>query len=165
MKNGLAVVDSGTIFSLAAVRQLDLLTALFDEVKLAFFVWEDIAYEDVFESNNQVTEFLRNKVVTLNGYRELTSMMDAGEAQTMVLCVDQKANFLLTDDKKLRYYAERLGVKCMGTIGLLLCAKEKGLINNLKPVFEMLLVNKRNYTLEMLNKILLQKGEKQINII
>lgn len=165
MKNGLAVVDTGTIFSLALVNQLDLLPALFDDLKLAFFVWEDITDEDAFESNARIRDFLKSKVVALNGYKELTSMMDEGEAQTIVLCQDCKADFLLTDDKKLRIYAERMGIKCVGTIALLLSAKEKGLINNLKPVFEMLLVNKRNYTIELLNKILLQNGEKIINII
>lgn len=69
------------------------------------------------------------------------------------------ANFLVIDDKKARLIAEELGINCIGTLAVLVKAKEKGLINALKPVFEMLLKNRRYYSKSVLNKILSRHRE------
>ena len=41
----------------------------------------------------------------------------------------------ITLNKKARTIAENLGIKCIGTIGLLSAAKDKKLISELKPLF------------------------------
>jgi predicted nucleic acid-binding protein len=85
--------------------------------------------------------------------------MDYGESQSLILYKELQANFLLIDDKKARTIAESLGINCIGTIGLLAIAKDKGLIDSLKPLFEEFLNNKRFYSIDLLNAILIQKGE------
>jgi uncharacterized protein len=42
MKNGLVIADSGPLFSLALINRLDILTELFDEVKIPQAVWNEI---------------------------------------------------------------------------------------------------------------------------
>jgi uncharacterized protein len=74
-----------------------------------------------------------------------------------------QADFLLIDDKKVRSIAENFGVNCIGVIGLLAVAKDRGLIKELKPLFETFLWNKRFYSLELLNAILIKAGEERIN--
>lgn len=41
-KNELIIADSGAIFSLALLNQLDLLTKLFEDIKIPVAVWEEI---------------------------------------------------------------------------------------------------------------------------
>ena len=73
------------------------------------------------------------------------------------------ADFLLIDDKKARNIAENFGITCVGTIGLLSIAKDKGLIDNLRSVFDVFITHNRYYSINLLNTILTQKGEDAIN--
>ena len=89
--------------------------------------------------------------------------MDYGESESLILFKELHADFLLIDDKKARNIAESLDIKCIGVIGVLLIAKDKGLIENLKPIFEIFLQNKRFYSIDLLNTILISKGEDKLN--
>jgi predicted nucleic acid-binding protein len=64
--------------------------------------------------------------------------------------------------KKARNIAESLGIQCIGTIGLLSNAREKGFISELRPLFEAFLKNKRYYSLDLLNSILRVHQEDEI---
>ncbi|NRB51567.1 MAG: DUF3368 domain-containing protein, partial [Saprospiraceae bacterium] len=52
----------------------------------------------------------------------------------------------------------------IGTLGLLINAKSKGNIDELKPLFQQLISNKRYYSLQLLNAILLQSGETTLEV-
>ncbi len=64
--------------------------------------------------------------------------------------------------KKARNIAESLGIQCIGTIGLLSNAREKGILSELRPLFEAFLKNKRYYSLDLLNSILRVHQEDEI---
>ncbi|MFN8255668.1 MAG: DUF3368 domain-containing protein [Bacteroidales bacterium] len=95
---------------------------------------------------------------------ELAFVMDFGESESLILYKELQADFLLVDDKKARRIAETLNINCIGTLGLLSTAKRKGLIKHLKPYFETFLKNKRFYSIDILNAILIESGEKILNL-
>lgn len=163
MKNGLVIADSGPIFSLALIDKLNLLDKLFDDVKISHAVWIEISDDESKPFHNRICSFFRDKVLHIKGFNELTFVMDYGESESVILYKELKANFLLIDDKKARSIAENFGINCVGTIGLLSIAKDKGFVDNLKPLFDMFLQNHRFYSIELLNAILIQKGESKIN--
>ena len=68
----------------------------------------------------------------------------------------------LIDDSKARTIAEAININCIGTLGLLLKAKEKNLINELKPIFKKFLSNGRFFSKKLLNEILARTGEAEI---
>jgi predicted nucleic acid-binding protein len=114
--------------------------------------------------HNKIYSYFNNKVVHIKGFNELTFIMDYGESESIILHKELQANFLLIDDKKARTIAENFGLNCIGTLGLLLSAKDKYFIESLKPLFEVFLQNQRYYSIDLLNAILIQKGETIINI-
>ena len=62
----------------------------------------------------------------------LSISLDKGEASSITLCMEQKDDTLLIiDERKGRKVAMDLGIKIMGTLGIILKAKEKGKINSL----------------------------------
>ncbi len=162
MKNGLVVADSGPIFSLAVINKLEILDLLFDEVKIANAVWEEISENPNKPHHQLICNYFQSKVMQINSYNELTFIMDYGESESVILYREINADFLLLDDKKARTIAENFGIKCVGTIGLLSIAKDKGFIACLKPLFESFLRNNRFYSFELLNSILIKKGETTI---
>ncbi|MFM9836770.1 MAG: DUF3368 domain-containing protein [Cyclobacteriaceae bacterium] len=164
MKKGLVIADSGPIFSLALIDRLDILNELFDEVKIPEAVWHEITYDKTKPDYSKLFDFFKHKTVLIKGFNDLAFIMDYGESESVILYKELNADFLLIDDRKARKIAESLAINCIGLIGILSIAKDNGLIKALKPIFEMFLQNKRFYSIELLNAILVSKGEEEINI-
>ena len=163
MKKGLVIADAGPIFSLATIDKLELLNDLFNDVKIPRAVWNEITLDKTTIFYNKIYNYFKNRITDISGFNELTLIMDYGESESVLLYKELKADFLLVDDKKARKIAENFGIKCIGTLGLLSSAREKGKLDQLKPLFEILLENDRYYSINLLNKILEIHKESIIN--
>ncbi|MBI5824388.1 MAG: DUF3368 domain-containing protein [Chloroflexi bacterium] len=64
--------------------------------------------------------------------------MDLGEVETIVLASEMNADWVLMDEKKGRRKLSQLNIPKIGTLGMLLKAKELGIISVLKPEVESL---------------------------
>lgn len=162
MSKGLVIADSGPLFSLAFIDQLNLLHSVFADVFIPRAVWNEITYNESTKIYPQLVDFFKDKIHDIEGFNDLTFIMDWGESEAVLLYKELQADFLLIDDKKAHQLAENLSVNCIGTIGLLSVCKDKGLIAKLRPMFVKLLANKRYYSVKLLNDVLKQKGEKPI---
>lgn len=162
MKNGLIISDAGPIFSLALIDKLEVLDHLFEEVKIPKAVWVEITRDQSTFFYKNIVNYFEDKIKEISGQNELTFIMDYGESEALKLYKELNADYLLIDDKKARTIAENFGIRCIGTIGILSSAKEKGIINELKPLFKKFIENKRYYSLPLLNAILKKHSEKEI---
>lgn len=161
--NGIVIADSGPIFSLALIDKLELLDSLFDDILIPPAVWNEISADETKPFYDRVCDYFKDRVKPITGFNELTFIMDYGESESVILYKEIEADFLLIDDRKARSIAENLGVKCIGTIGLLSVAKDKGFIDALRPLFEDFLRHKRYYSIDLLNAILLRKNEDSLS--
>jgi len=163
MKNGLVIADAGPIFSLALIDKLELLNQLFDDIKIPRAVWNEITFHKDTAFYQNICDFFESRVIEISGFNELTFIMDYGESEAVILYKELGADYLLIDDKKARHIAENFGMKCVGTLGLLIKSKEKNLIKELRPIFMNFLDNKRFYSLDLLNAILIENNEDSIS--
>lgn len=60
---------------------------------------------------------------------ELEAQLDSGEAESIVLALEVKASYLLMDEKKGRAIAKKEGIKIIGLLGILILARQNGLIH------------------------------------
>lgn len=162
MNKDLVVSGASPIFSLAVIGQLTLLSHLFKEVYIANAVWEEVTLDETTSYHQAIVDFFKDKVRIISSFNELTFVMDYGESESVMLYKELDADYLLIDDMKARKLAEHLGLYCIGTLGILLLAKERGLIGPLKPIFEIFLANKRYYSIPLLNSLLERNGEDPI---
>ena len=65
---------------------------------------------------------------------EALAELDRGEAEVLALAHEQNARLVLVDEKRARRYAERMRFHMSGTLGVLLLAKEEGLIEKVSPL-------------------------------
>ena len=65
---------------------------------------------------------------------------DAGEAEAITL-TSEKSCLLISDDKQARLAAKHLGITIIGTVGVLVRAKQSGVILTLKPILQDLELN------------------------
>ena len=165
MKNGLAILDSGPIFSFAALNHLPLLNHFFDEIKIPDAVWEEVTLKKQSVDFIRIKDFFTDKVSSTKESNSPRPEKDYGELEAVNLYKELSADFLVIDDKKARKIAEYNGLNCIGTVGLLVRAKEKGLVSELHPIFQNLLKRKRYFSIQLLNQILAEEKEQLITTI
>jgi predicted nucleic acid-binding protein len=156
------IADSGPIISLALVDELELLTFLFNDIKIPIAAWNELTIDESRLFYQRIHDFFENKVALTKGSIDLAFVMDHGEAESVTLYQELQADFLLIDDRKARAIAESLNINCIGTLGILLTAKDKGRIDTLRSIFKQFLKNKRFYSLQLLNRLLEQAGEEKL---
>lgn len=66
--------------------------------------------------------------------RELRADLDTGESQALVLARETSASYVLVDEQAARRRCRALGLPRLGTLGLLLLGKQRGLIPRIGPV-------------------------------
>jgi uncharacterized protein len=69
----------------------------------------------------------------------LNQTLDSGEAEAIALAVELSANRLLIDERLGRSIAASYGLKLRGLLGILINAKQQGLIPVLKPILDRLI--------------------------
>jgi hypothetical protein len=70
--------------------------------------------------------------------RALGAFLGAGESEALALALEAEADLVLLDDKAARRVATQLRLTVVGTLGLMLKAKEVGLIPSIRPKLEAL---------------------------
>jgi uncharacterized protein len=141
----IVVSNSTPLIALAAVGSLDLLTNLFVEVYLPIAVYEEIVVAGAGKPGAQAIAnaawIVRRSVTNQSAISALMSNnpLDAGESEAIVLAQELSADFVLLDDRIARRAAQCLNLNVIGTVGVLLLAKDKGFVQAVKPLLDALL--------------------------
>ena len=158
----IVIADTGALISLGLVGKVDLIEKVFGDYYIANAVWEELlAYKNNAFDDDMLVE-LEKRVVKIRSKNHLLVIMDYGESESVILYDELGADYLLIDDNKARILAESFNVNCIGSVGLLFKAKEKGLLKELRPILLKLLENERFFSIKLLNMILFRAGEKLI---
>lgn len=124
-----AVVDSACLIGLERIGCLDLLPALIDPV---------FAPPAVNQEFGALPSWMNvQKPVDVGMVAALRLVVDPGESEAIVLAYEMGLRIIL-DDRKAREVAQRLGVPVTGTVGLLLKAKQAGLVGEIRPLLDAL---------------------------
>jgi len=119
------VVDSTCLIGLENVDHLDLLPHLFEPVHAPPEV------EREFGSSPEWLKIERPSNPDL--VKALKVTVDDGEAEAIALAVERQWRIVL-DDLKARDLAQRMGLRVIGTVGLLVRAKSAGLVPWINPL-------------------------------
>jgi predicted nucleic acid-binding protein len=83
--------------------------------------------------------------------------LDRGESEAIVLAKNINADLIIIDERKARRIAKDVGLKVTGTLGILVEAKQQGLIKELKSLLDELMDNNirisRKLYMEILNLV------------
>lgn len=111
-------------------------------------------------------EFNRSLPQWIDTYSPKTSLpaslknaLDPGEASAIALAKEYANSLLIIDELKGRRVAKALGLDITGSLGVILAAKNKGLIPSVLPILEK--VKQTNFRISdvLIQKILLKAGE------
>jgi len=134
------VFDSSSLIALARVGRLDLLHELAGEVHIPGAVFEEVAeHADERPGSAEVRSapwIQVGRVLDRQAVEHLRGRLGRGEAESIVLARELEADFLVLDDAAARRVAEGEGARVIGLLGLLVHARERGMIAKLKPLLE-----------------------------
>ena len=123
------VSDTSCLILLDKIRKLDLLHSLFDIVTITQIVAD--------EFGNKLPDYIQIENPKNSTYQKiLESFVDIGEASALALALEKKDCLLIIDDNKGRREARQLGLTFTGTLGILIIAKQKGLISSLTEIIK-----------------------------
>lgn len=161
MPSGPVVLNNTPLAALWAIGRLDLLRDLFGEVLVPEAVRDEFLAKDSGDRTQALEDTPWIQIVPLFQPRRVLAFagLDRGEAEVLALAEEREARLVVLDEKKGRRYAERLGLPRTGTIGLLLLAKQRGLIDALRPWLDRLQNAGLHLGEDLLRKALTIAGE------
>ena len=128
-----AVANSSVLIALSTIDQLALLPRRFPEgIAIPRAVWREVV--ETGEGQPGAEEVANSSWITVRDVKNtglvslLTWELDDGEAEAIALCQELGSDVLVLDEKDARRTARRLGLKVLGTVGLLIWAKRTGLL-------------------------------------
>lgn len=136
------VADTGPIIGLAKIGRISLLKKLATDVLITLIVHKELYGKIGFESN-QIDQALNDFVhVVKPGSLELNideppANLGEGEKQSISLAFSLKNDvLLLIDDRAGRQAADNLNIPKIGLVGILLLAKNRGLLDNVGALLQ-----------------------------
>ena len=90
---------------------------------------------------------------------QLLEEIDLGEAESIVLAIEEQAKYLIIDEYKGRLIADSYGIKIVGILGVLIQAKKKQVIMTVKPHIEQLVEIGFRLDRKLIEKVLKGLGE------
>ncbi|HPD41154.1 MAG TPA: DUF3368 domain-containing protein [Anaerolineae bacterium] len=136
------VVDASPLIFLAKLERLDLLRQAAGSVCLPQAVADEIRAKP-----DMATQLLEQALQTWIEVRVVDNRMavdlllaelDLGEAEVIVLAKILNAEYVVMDDLDARRFARRVGLRPIGTLGLLLAARLRGEIPSLQAEIQRL---------------------------
>lgn len=146
------ISDTSCLILLANIGELNLLKSLFGQI----IVTKEIADEFQEELPDWFTVQQPLNVI----YQKiLEASLDRGEASAIAFALEQSDCLLIIDDFKGRRFAEQLGIKITGTLGVIIDAKLSGYIESVRPILSKIKSTDFRLSDDLEKKVLEKSGE------
>lgn len=157
------VSNSSVLIALSSIGQLALLRQRFPEGILI----PPAVYEEVVSTGQNragarevaaAAWIARHPLADSRLFSFLQSELDHGEAEAIALAIQENTGVVLLDEKDARRAAQRLGLQTLGTVGVLLWAKQTGRIPDLRSCLDSLCNQGRFHLSDVLVRTVLQRA-------
>jgi len=135
------VCDTSVIQYLFQIGLLDLLFTLYQAISIPKAVANELAEGRTHGVDLPDAEAMsRFKVITVSVPQSIQTLksLGGGEREVLALASASADNLVLLDDAVARRHACKLGLRFTGTLGILLKAKQSGLIIEIRSILDKL---------------------------
>ncbi len=159
----IVIADTSVILNLCRVQHERVLQQLFQRVLVPTQVADEFARLSKVQqrfSGMALPDWIEILPAPLSFPPEvIQAHLDLGEAAAIALCLNQKADALLIDESLGREVAAKLGVRTIGILGILIEARRRKFIPDVKPILERLETEAGFWIAPSLRNRVLQLGE------
>lgn len=155
MISGTVISNASPLIALEQIGQLYLLEQLFGSIVIPPAVVREVSASVTMPG--WITEQTVSQAV---GPRILRASLGSGESEAISLALEVQARLLILDDRPARRFAQALGLPILGTLGVLLAAKQRNLLPAIRPSLDALLQYDFRVAPALYDHILLDAGER-----
>ena len=136
MPEGPVIANNTPLVALWTLGRLGLLCDLYGEVWIPQAVYNEFLATERARRSSALQNAPGIVTVSVSNPQHVKVYvgLDQGEAEVLTLAEEYTARLVIVDERKGRRYAQRLGIPLTGTLGVLLLAKERGLLDLLAPL-------------------------------
>lgn len=146
------ISDTSCLILLHKIDELELLDKLGKNVFITQIVKR--------EFGQKLPDWIKIKDPYDKHYQKMLEMdLDEGEASAIALSFEIDNSILILDDLKGRKIADKLNLRYSGTFGLILRAKQVGIIESVKPILDKIRKTNFRFSEKIFDSILEQSGE------
>lgn len=146
------IVDTSGLILLNKIDELELLKSVGQKVLITSIIRNEFGMS--------LPEWMVITNPENHHYQNIITMdLDEGEASAIALALEIENSILILDELKGRKVADRLDLRYSGTLGLILSAKQNGIINSVKPVLNKIRSTDFRFSDELLETVLKEAGE------
>lgn len=164
MARKIVLVDASPLIGLARVGGLTWLSKLYPELSITRAVRTEVLTGLGLPGEAEIADAIRRRwigVLARVSAAPPFERLDEGEASILRAALSSGPDALvIIDDLAARREAQRLGLTFTGTAGVIVEAKQAGLIKRARPVFEQLIANDFRLSSELVKAVLDELGEK-----
>ena len=136
------ISNTTPISNFLQLERFDLLKRLFPVLHISQAVKREIdvvfAAHRVWQTSLQDDFIVVHEVASSDLRRHFLSVLHPGEAEALCLYLEQHADLCLVDDRDARAIATLHHIKLTGTLGILIQAKQRGVIDIVHPLLNRL---------------------------
>lgn len=136
----IVVSNTSPLTNLAAIGKFHLLRDLYGYIHIPAAVWNELnAFGRAWPGRDEVlaAEWVtRRSIQNVPLATALQRDLDAGEAETIALALEMKADLVLMDEREGRRIAQRLGLHVVGVVGVLIASKAHNLVDVIQPLLD-----------------------------
>lgn len=127
------ISDTSSLILFEKIGEIELLQKIYGKIITTPEVAE--------EFGDSLPDWIKITPVKDKKYQEfLETQIDWGEASAIALAKETEVSLLLLDDLKARKLAVKLNLKCTGSLGVINKAKQLGIIKQVKPLIDKILM-------------------------
>ena len=156
----IVVSDTSSISNLLQIGLADVLPTLYGKI-----VIPPPSRENLYtlpDQEKEIEQFSWIEVQAPEDQRRVAALLaelDLGEAESIALAIELSAQYLLIDEYKGRQIADSYGVSIVGIIGVLIQAKQEGIIPLVSPTIEKLTQIGFRLNKQLIASVLARLGE------
>jgi predicted nucleic acid-binding protein len=149
------ITDTSCLILYDKINELDVLRRTFSSLIITPQVAE--------EFGDELPNWINVKPIRdIEQYTQLINELGRGEASSIVLAQEIRGSLLIIDEKRGRRVAKNLRIEIIGSLGILLKAKQKGVIKTVASFLEK--IEQTNFRVsKVIKEELLKKANENIN--
>lgn len=150
------IVNSTPLIALAKVNKLEILKGMYEHIIIPGAVYREVTEKDDVAAQRieAAREWIEVRKVDSNLDRRMyKAKLHDGEVEVMLLAQEIGADAVVIDDGAARKTAEYLGLPLTGTLGVMIKAKQRGLLEAVMPVVQQMEQNGIFFSRELKERI------------
>ena len=150
------IVNSTPLIALAKANKLEILKEMYEHIIIPEAVYREVTEKDDVAAQRieAAREWIEVRKVDSNLDRRMyKAKLHDGEVEVMLLAQEIGADAVVIDDGAARKTAEYLGLPLTGTLGVMIKAKQRGLLEAVMPVIQQMEQNGIFFSRELKERI------------